>query len=168
MIIGLRCKEIQIKSLIGQTMKEWLKLKSVNREGWVRAGVANPESVAAHSWGMSLLAMHLCPEDLDKMKVLEMCLVHDLPEIIVGDLTPHDDTSNKHEDEKNAMNSLAPQWLNLFLEYEENATPESKFVKYLDKLDMALMARLYEDEQGLDLSEFIDSARGVIGETNLN
>ena len=168
MIIGLRCKEIQIKLLIGQAMKEWLKLKSVNREGWLRAGVAKPESVAAHSWGMSILAMHLCPEDLDKMKVLEMCLVHDLPEIIVGDLTPHDDTSNKHEDEKNAMISLAPQWLNLFLEYEENATPESKFVKYLDKLDMALMARIYEDEQGLDLSEFIHSAREVIGETNLN
>ena len=62
-----------------------MKLKSVKREGWVRSGVEDPESVAAHSWGMAILAMHLCPENLNKMRVLEMSSVHDLPEIIVGD-----------------------------------------------------------------------------------
>mgnify|MGYP001269128538 CR=1 FL=1 len=133
----------------------------------IRAGVEAPESVAAHSWGMSVLAMHLCPEELDRMKVLEMCLVHDLPEVEVGDLTPHDDVSTKSEDEMAAMKKLAPQWLALFEEYESGKTAEAKFVKYLDKLDMALMARLYEDSQGLDLSEFIASAREVIGETHL-
>ena len=96
-----------------------------------------------------------------------MCLVHDLPEVEVGDLTPHDDTSTKSEDEHRAMTRLAPQWLGLFEEYESQETEEAKFVKYLDKLDMALMARIYEDKQGLDLSEFIESARKVIGETNL-
>ena len=96
-----------------------------------------------------------------------MCLVHDLPEVEVGDLTPHDDTSSKSEDEHKAMVRLAPQWLDLFEEYEAQETEEAKFVKYLDKLDMALMARIYEDKQDLDLSEFIASARRVIGETNL-
>ena len=148
-------------------MREWLGLKHVLREGWVRAGVESPESVAAHSWGMSILAMNLCPADLDKMRVLEMCLVHDLPEVEVGDLTPNDDTSTKSEDEHRAMERLAPQWLDLFEEYEAGLTEEAKFVKYLDKLDMALMARIYEDSQGLDLSGFIASARKVIGETNL-
>ena len=148
-------------------MREWLSLKHVLREGWVRAGVESPESVAAHSWGMSVLAMHLCPENLDRMRVLEMCLVHDLPEIDVGDLTPHDDTSRKSEDEHLAMNRLAPQWIDLFEEYEAGLTEEAKFVKYLDKLDMALMARIYEDSQNLDLSEFIASAKEFIGETNL-
>ena len=96
-----------------------------------------------------------------------MCLVHDLPEVEVGDLTPHDDISSKSEDEHRAMKRLAPQWLELFEEYEAQITEEAKFVKYLDKLDMALMARIYEDSQGLDLGEFIESAREVIGETNL-
>ena len=141
-----------------------MALKQLPRTGWVRSGVDNPESVAAHSWGMSVLAMHLCPEELDKMRVIEMCLVHDLPEIEVGDLTPHDDLTNKFEDEKSAMEKLAPQWLELFLEYEQQDTPESKFVKYLDKLDMAVMARFYEEQQGLDLSEFIASTRKYIGE----
>ena len=149
-------------------MRDWMKLKSVMREGWVRSGVKNPESVAAHSWGMAILAMHLCPDNIDKLKVIELCLVHDLPEIIVGDLTPQDDTSTKHQDEISAMKRLAPQWLKHLVEYEDNITEEAKFVKYLDKLDMALMARFYEDEQDLDLQEFIDSAKKVIGETNLN
>ena len=148
-------------------MREWLGLKDILRTGWVRAGVNSPESVAAHSWGMSVLAMHLCPEDLDRTRVIEMCLVHDLPEVEVGDLTPHDDTSTKAADEHRAMTRLAPQWLGLFEEYEAQETEEAKFVKYLDKLDMALMARIYEEKQGLDLSEFIESARKVIGETNL-
>ena len=158
---------IQIWSPFRLTMREWLGLKDILRTGWVRAGVDSPESVAAHSWGMSVLAMHLCPENLDRMRVIEMCLVHDLPEVEVGDLTPHDDTSTKSKDEHRAMTRLAPQWLGLFEEYEAQETEEAKFVKYLDKLDMALMARIYEDKQGLDLSDFIASARKVIGETNL-
>ena len=49
-----------------------LQLKDIPRSltGWVRAGVDNPESVAAHSWGMALLALRLCPEHLDLSKVL--------------------------------------------------------------------------------------------------
>lgn len=152
---------------VGRFMREWMKLKQLLRTGWVRSGVENPESVASHSWGMAILAMKLCPDNLNKTRVIEMCIVHDLPEIIVGDLTPFDDQTNKHNDETKAMNKLAPFWLDLLLEYEEQRTEESKFVKYLDKLDMAYMARLYEEQQGLDLEEFVTSAREVIGETNL-
>ena len=46
--------------------------------------------------------------------MLSMCLVHDLPEVKVGDLTPHDDVSNKAELEHSAMKELAPDWLPLF------------------------------------------------------
>lgn len=148
-------------------MREWLELKHLPRTGWLRAGIESPESVAAHSWGMSILGMQLCPDELDKLRVLELCIVHDLPEVIVGDLTPHDDVSTKSVDEHAAMMRLAPQWISLLEEYEQCETPEAKFVKYLDKLDMALMARIYEENTGIDLSEFIKSARKIIGETNL-
>ena len=76
---------------------EMLELKQLSRTGWVRSGVENPESVAAHSWGMAVLALRLAPKELDTEKILSLCLVHDLPEVRVGDLTPHDDTSNKAE-----------------------------------------------------------------------
>jgi len=147
---------------------EWLHLKNVARAGWVRAGVEAPESVAAHSWGMSLLALHLCPQHLDLSKVLSLCLVHDLPEVRVGDLTPHDDCSTKAQDERQAMKDMAPQWLSLFDEYEAGSTPEAVFVKQLDKLDMGLQAKVYQQEQGVDLDEFITSAKQRISESTLS
>ena len=145
-------------------LKEILGLKNVLRAGWVRAGIKSPESVAAHSWGMSMLALKLAPKELDLTRVLSLCIVHDIPEGRVGDLTPHDDTSTKAEDELNAMTQMAPEWVGLFEEYEQGKTPEAKFVKQLDKLDMALQAEIYQSEFEIPLNEFIESARLRIGD----
>ncbi|MCP2503794.1 MAG: HD domain-containing protein [Candidatus Poseidoniaceae archaeon] len=148
-------------------LKEILGLKNVLRAGWVRAGIDSPESVAAHSWGMSMLALKLTPKELDLTRVLSLCIVHDIPEVRVGDLTPHDDTSTKAEDELNAMTEMAPEWVALFVEYEEGKTAEAKFVKQLDKLDMALQAERYQSEYGFSLEEFIESARLRIDDEDL-
>ena len=139
-----------------------LELKSVMRTGWVRAGVEQPESVAAHSWGMAVLALRLCPPELDLQRVLTYCLIHDLPEIIVGDLTPDDDRSTKPEDEHAAMKKLAPQWLETFEAYERQDTPEAKFVHQLDRLDMGLQAHVYQNRSELDLREFLKSAKSAV------
>ena len=144
-----------------------LGLKNIIRAGWVKVGIERPESVASHSWGMSALALELCPQHLNLSKVLSLCIVHDVPEIIVGDLTPLDDCTNKAKDEHSAMQKLAPQWLYLFEEYEAGQTAEAKFVKQIDKLDMALQAVIYRNEQGVDTSEFIESARKKIHDSNL-
>ena len=146
---------------------EMLELKQLPRTGWVRSGVNNPESVAAHSWGMAVLALNLAPKELDLEKILSLCLVHDLPEVRVGDLTPHDDTSNKTELEHKAMSEIAPQWLSLFEEYEAGETAEAKFVKQIDKLDMGLQAILYQTKQDITLDEFIESAKSKISDKNL-
>ena len=60
--------------------------------------------------GMSLLAMKLCPENLDLSKILQICIVHDLPESIVGDITPYDGVSKeeKKKMESKAMREIAP------------------------------------------------------------
>ena len=147
-----------------EDLLRYLGLKDVLRTGWVRAGVESPESVAAHSWGMAVLALKLCPPELDLLRVLKLCLVHDLPEVVVGDLTPHDDVSTKAEDERQAMQALAPEWLPLLDEYTTQATAEAVFVKSLDKLDMGLQAMRYEQAQGMELTEFLDSARNAVGE----
>lgn len=67
-----------------------LALKETDRAGWLRVGIDGPESVAAHSWGMAWLALVLAPPELDLHRVLALCLLHDLPEAVVGDITPHD------------------------------------------------------------------------------
>lgn len=151
-----------IARIMRESLIEILGLKDVVRTGWVRNDVNSPESVAAHSWGMAILALKLTPKELDLAKVLSLCLVHDIPEVRVGDLTPHDDCSTKVEDELQAMKDLAPEWLSLFQEYELGETEEAIFVKQLDKLDMGLQAMIYESKQGLDLSEFKSSALSKI------
>ena len=146
---------------------EMLLLKQLPRTGWVRSGINNPESVAAHSWGMAILALKLIPDGLDLAKVLSMCLVHDLPEVRVGDLTPHDDISTKAQDEYKAMQEMAPEWLELFVEYEQGETAEARFVKQIDKLDMGLQALHYQNETNTDLNEFTLSAKSKISDENL-
>ena len=65
------------------------------------------------------------------------------------------------------MQRLAPEWVALFDEYEKQATPEATFVKSLDKLDMALQAKVYMNRSDLDLHEFIESARDTLGDHDL-
>ena len=47
-----------------------------------------PESVAEHSWRVSLMAFLLKQEfpDLNIDKVVDMCLIHDLGECFTGDI----------------------------------------------------------------------------------
>jgi putative hydrolase of HD superfamily len=64
------------------------------------------------------------------------------------------------------MLAMAPEWVDLFDEYESASTAEAKFVKTMDKLDMGLQAIRYT-EQDIDLSEFISSARNTTDKTDL-
>jgi len=144
---------------------EALKLKSLPRTGWLRAGIENPESVAAHSWGVAWLSLVLCPPNLDRGRVLEMATIHDLAEVRVGDITPHDSVSrdDKHRMEDEAMDDLLEVMCHrdelkaLWDEYEAGKSKEARFVKQMDKLDMALQAQEYGG-----LEEFIDSALEVL------
>ena len=80
-----------------------LRLKRVVRAGWTRFPIGNPESVAAHCWGMGLLALLTCPPELDREKVITLALIHDLAEVIVGDITPLDGVP---KDEKRKINTI--------------------------------------------------------------
>lgn len=136
-----------------------LQLKELTRAGWVRVGVAGPESVADHSFGVALLAALLCPPGLDREKVLLMAILHDLAEVEVGDITPHDGVSHeeKHAREAAAIRALLAGWpelLTLWEECDAKSTPEARFVKRLDRLDLGLTARRYA-ERGFDVSELL-------------
>jgi putative hydrolase of HD superfamily len=150
---------------MNELLLKWLELKHLNREGWVRAGLPTVESVASHSWSMGLLAMTFCPSDHNLEKVLKMCIVHDLAEIIVGDITPQDNIQGKAELEHRAFEDIAPQFLSLFEEYEAGISKEAQFVKQMDKLDMALQSRKYEEVYNVDLSGFRVSADRVLKDT---
>ena len=158
---------------------ECVGLKEVVRTGWVRVGVPSPESVAAHSWGVSWLVLLLAPEHLDKERALSMAIVHDLPEVRTGDRVPSTpaERAQKHADERVAMRALTEglpggaQLLSLFEAYEAQGCPESRFVKACDSLDMALQAAAYSGKHSsierLDLTEFVNSALSNLSEPTL-
>lgn len=59
------------------------------------------ESVAEHSWRLSLMAMLLEDEfpEVDINRVIKMCLIHDLGEAFTGDIATFDKTSQDSEKE---------------------------------------------------------------------
>ncbi|MBI3926643.1 MAG: HD domain-containing protein [Armatimonadetes bacterium] len=161
--------------MLRQRLIDTLRLKALPRAGWVRVGVEAPESVAAHSWGVAWLALNLCPPELDREKALAIALVHDLAEVVVGDITPHDPIAaeDKQTAELEAFTELvrplerAGELRRLMREYLQDQSAEARFVKACDKLDMALQAALYQAEQGLDLQEFVDSALSRLEDSEL-
>lgn len=147
------------------------RLKETPRAGWVLREVADPESVADHSFRLALMALVLAPRaeaPLDRARCVAMALVHDLAECLVGDITPYDGVSagEKRRREEEALRGLAalagdPGLLELWAEYDSAATPEARFVKGLDKLETALQATEYERSGaagGVDLEEFREGA----------
>ena len=123
------------------------RLKSVTREAWTSDG--RRESTAEHSWRLALLVGLLAPSfHVDVEKALMMCLVHDLGELYIGDISAatRPDETQKHMDEERDVRrvlSLLPDGqrddlLALWQEYNGNATEEARLVKALDKAETIL------------------------------
>lgn len=150
------------------------KLKDLKRTGWVRAGVPDPESVADHTFGVAILAALLpAPKIVDKNVAIRMALYHDLAEAITGDIVWESqgvqDLEQKLEKDRleqdaiNKINNLyQSDFPELATEYLEQKSPESKWIKQLDKLDMGLQAKFYGN-----LSEFITSAQNKLSNQKL-
>ncbi|TYJ58221.1 hypothetical protein B9479_001045 [Cryptococcus floricola] len=141
------------------------QLKVQKRSGWIREGVEGAESISDHMCRMALMAMmvpNTSERPLDIPRCVMMALVHDLAEAYVGDITPVEGVpvEVKHQLEEQAMDSFLNEMLgsegnkeakerfrSLFEEYEARETPESKLVKDLDRLELALQAVEYERTQ---------------------
>ncbi len=150
------------------TLLEAVALKRLARAGWGRVGVEQAETVASHTWGVAWLVLNFLPADLCREKALRYAILHDLPEVRTGDVTPHDGVSHqtKHEREERAMVALCEglprgaELLATWQQYERQSDAESQFVRQLDRLDMAIQAVAYAHEA--DCSEFIESAASVV------
>lgn len=162
-----------------ELVRRALALKDTPRKGWFRAGVQRPESVADHAWGVSFLALLAAESrpELDRARLLELALVHDLAESVTGDLVPGDyaDRAEKLARERAAMESLV-EWAPLalrtrliarFEEYATSASEEAKLVHELDKLEMAFQADRYRAQGVRDVEPFLASADAGVRDAGL-
>ncbi|KAI2620601.1 HD domain-containing protein [Hypoxylon sp. NC1633] len=158
------------------------RLKTGKREGWRRFGINRGESIADHMYRMSLMTF-LCPPSLapkvDLNKCMKMCLVHDMAEALVGDITPVDGVPKP---EKNRREAGTMDWISknllgkvyeglagqeiraLWQEYEDSKTLDSLFVHDVDKIELLLQMVEYEKRVNkcLDLGEFANAANKVV------
>lgn len=156
---------------------EIVHLKQLFRQGWLRRGLdtADCETVAEHTFGTAMLCLMLLDQrpELDPLKVLKLALLHDIGEVYVGDITPHDrvDGGEKRRLEAEAAQKILGKLsggaalLRNWHEYETKASPEAQFVKEIDQLEMALQSAVYELQGKIAGEEFRTSAaRHVVSE----
>ena len=134
-------------------------LKNVMRYSYTSKG--RQESTAEHTWRLCLMAMIFEDEleNVDILKVLKMCLIHDLGETLNGDIPAimKDLYPNKGDQEKYDLFVLThgldenpkSQIRQLFDEYENASSAEAKVVKALDKLETIL-----QHNQGINPQSF--------------
>lgn len=122
------------------------KMKCNTRHSWTSTN--RKESVAEHSWRLSLIALLLEREieNVDFQKIIKMCIIHDLGEAITGDIPSFLKTKQDSKTEQKAITTLIeklpePQktdMLTLFEEMEKRETMESKIYKALDRLEAVI------------------------------
>ena len=69
--------------------------------------------------------------------------------------------------ESDAMKNIAPEFFELWEEYENQSSEEAKFVKRMDKLDMSVQAMIYKKLLAMDSETFIESAKKYLEEEDL-
>lgn len=117
--------------------------------------IGRQESVAEHTWRMSLMAVLIQPlltQKVDTARLLKMIILHDLVEAEATDISALDVLRNpaikidKIEREQKAIENLrlaltetnGQEIYDLFYEFENKETYESKVANALDKLEVQL------------------------------
>ena len=132
-------------------------LKKLPRSGWkIKLGLVDSESVAEHSYMMSVMSMVLADmKSLNSEKVIKMSILHDWAESKIGDFMPdeigHDKKSELENYAMTEILELLPQkiqsdYQDMWNEFLVRNTPEARLVHELDKLEMALQAKIYETD----------------------
>lgn len=140
-------------------------LKDVIRSGWKVWNVKRDrlESVAEHIYGVQMLAIAMWSQynyKIDIFRIIMMLAVHELEEIVIGDLTQWDIAKeDKVVAGHNAVKLILKDLLQgseiekLVLEFDAQQTPESQFAKKCDKLECDIQSKLYDEQGCVDLTK---------------
>lgn len=152
-------------------------LKELPRAGWLRAGIRDGESVAAHSWRVAVLAFALAvAEGGNPERAATLGLFHDVPETRIGDVSA---AGKAYVTTVPAVDVVADQTEGLpaalaerikaaVAEHESAKRPgasiEARCSRDADKLELLLQAREYQEAgRGVgSMPRFIDSMLPLI------
>ncbi len=145
------------------SLTELEKLKTVERG----LNVGNrKESSAEHSWSCLLIAdlvIDYVNEPLDRLKVFEYLLYHDVVEVYAGDakFNNPEEMRLKQEKEERALEKISSflpnsgRFRRIMSEYEHRKTRESEFAKAIDCIDSCI--RNLNDENASNKDGFTES-----------
>jgi len=126
------------------------KIKHIIRRNYLSDG-SRRENDAEHSWHLGMMVFILSEyfEGIDILKTLKMVIMHDLVEIISGDVYCYDEKANegKFEREQEAANELfsilpedqKKELYDLWMEFEDRKTPEAVCAAICDRLQPLLL-----------------------------
>jgi putative hydrolase of HD superfamily len=113
------------------------------------------ENDAEHAWHLALMALVLgeySNEQIEISKVIKMVLIHDIVEIDAGDVIVYDTQNRDLAREKEHLAAerifgILPgdqkkEFIDLWNEFEERKTPESKFAAAIDRFEPILQNHL--------------------------
>lgn len=167
------------------------KLKDTTRHCYTANG--RHESVAEHSWMMTLMAFFMRDEfpEVDMDKVIRMCIVHDLGECFTGDIPAFDKNQTHEEIEEKLLHnwvSALPENYALemkepYKEMAERETKEAKIFKAIDSLEALIQHNIsdlstwipkefelnltYADDK-VEFSDYLKELRNEVREDTLN
>ena len=112
------------------------RLKDAVRHCYTSGG--RRESVAEHSWRITLMAYFVSDEfpEADLLKIMKMCLIHDLGEAFTGDIPAFEKTDKDSKKEADVLGEWVKTLPEPFSkEMSELQTLEARIYKALDKLE---------------------------------
>lgn len=155
-------------------LRKFYELKTIERACSVSG---RKESSAEHSWSCLILADYFLTKinhSLDRLKVYELLMYHDVVEIEAGDVCISKEELRKHKKELELQalhrlkdkipSQLKEKFVALFLEFEEQKTTEAKFAKAIDALDAEIHELDYKEDWKGWTEEFLRRKKGPLFE----
>lgn len=136
------------------------ELKNLIRKGWDETHwnitAERRESVAEHVFGTCILAITMknrTKSNINLDKVLKMLIIHELGEVLIGDITQFQNVTKEEKKEKElkAVKEItkslpnSEEIVNLYIEFDDGQTEDAKFAYQCDKLEADLQSKYYQD-----------------------
>ena len=157
-------------ALFAKLFYEIGSLRKVMRAHQQRLLTTDPtDTIAAHSFRTTTIGLMLAiqhEEDIEILKVVIMCLLHDLPETRTNDHHWVQKRYVKTYDMEVFIDQLGElsgsiSLLEIMKEYEERVTTESIIAKDADLLDQMLLMREYELQGNKQATKWLHEDDGV-------